>query len=758
MKELGAKLKACLRQERVLALLVVCQLAVLLLQAAAWQAGKTPLTFTPGSGLNPGGASHTEQDGIVADGEGSIASTVWNTLRAGMYRAVVHYDAAADARGSLSVQGSLAMADREAPFTGDSTQAGIDFWLPQRVDDLSILVTAASGQITVTGLDIIPVNNNAVLLRQLFLFALFDFFWLFFRRRIPGLTGRRAALVLLVLLVTVFASSLAFSTTMTGRDDFDFHLHRIEALAQELARGGVWPVRLQSDWFGGQGSPIPVFYCDLFLYLPALLRVIGFPLLTAMQIYIVCVNLFTAAAAAWAFGHIFRSDLAGMVGSVLYTLSIYRLFDVYYRCALGEYTALAFAPLIVAGLWDVFTLAPDAPGWRRCWVPLAAGFAGVVQCHVLSTEMFALFTLGTCVCLLRRTLRPARLLALCKAAGTAALASLWFLVPLADYMLRGVSAISFSPGGKLQADGTLLGQLLLFAASAGEGGGSVRDGIGREAPQTVGLALLMALALFLLWTALYGAKPKDRTWAAGCAGAAAGGIALVCCLWTTPWDFLVNVPVLHMLTQVQFSWRYLGIAAVLLVMPGCAAVELLRGQGQWRPAAAAALIVCSLIEGGFCISNAAVWNQSAYGDGKSIPDFAAAGTEYLPAALAGRSASELPKTPTAQDAEVTDFSREGTTCTLHARTEAGGTVTVPLLYYPGYRATGEGGAALAVSGGDTGQIHIALPAGFDSDIRVRFVSPWYWQAAALVSFLFVAGGLLWRLAAWRRARRGGVRA
>ena len=68
-----------------------------------------------------------------------------------------------------------------------------------------------------------------------------------------------------------------------------FHIARIAEIAEGI-KAGNWLIKIQPDMINGYGYATPLFYPQLFLYIPALLYVIGFPLHTSYQIFIVLIN------------------------------------------------------------------------------------------------------------------------------------------------------------------------------------------------------------------------------------------------------------------------------------------------------------------------------------------------------------------------------------------------------------------------------------------------------------------------------------
>ena len=85
-------------------------------------------------------------------------------------------------------------------------------------------------------------------------------------------TGKK---LLVILTAMVFASSLPLFGMLLGfGDDLEYHLLRIDALANGI-RNGQFPVRISTYWNNGYGYASSLFYNDLFLMFPALLRLLG---------------------------------------------------------------------------------------------------------------------------------------------------------------------------------------------------------------------------------------------------------------------------------------------------------------------------------------------------------------------------------------------------------------------------------------------------------------------------------------------------
>ena len=121
-------------------------------------------------------------------------------------------------------------------------------------------------------------TRNLLFRLALFLMASDGFIWFLLKRRSgcqvfwPGVEQTPwRALVLIVLFCSI---PLTVDYLFLNAHDQYFHLMRIEGIRAGL-ESGMFPVRVQPGWLSGHGYAASVFYGDLFLYFPALLRYFG---------------------------------------------------------------------------------------------------------------------------------------------------------------------------------------------------------------------------------------------------------------------------------------------------------------------------------------------------------------------------------------------------------------------------------------------------------------------------------------------------
>ena len=428
------------RRNRLFAALLAAELAVVCALAAGLFGAPYKLALTPGDFTN------TLPDIAAADDDGL---KIWNqigyhsddpmtfsadniALPSGAYEVTVRYFSCqtpdAPTFNMLNTAGSLTFASERSPAAVTFDALRLDdchrslttrLWVGfgARMQDLTATVTYDQGQLYIYSITLTeqPIYRAARLLCFLVLFAAADaaLLLLFAHAGERGAARRRALRLPLALAgITLLACLPLFSNYLYFGHDLEFHMQRIAAMAAELSYG-QFPVRLTTTTLNGYGYASPLCYCELFLLLPALLYNLWLPLRTCYQVYLFAVTLATCLIAYYSFAKITASRRLGLLGALLYTLSAYRLTCVYTRAAVGEFTAMAFFPLVLLGLYGIYT--KDKPRFGD-WLPMALGMAAMVQSHLLSCELTALLLILFCLLRLRETFRPARLLAWVKAA------------------------------------------------------------------------------------------------------------------------------------------------------------------------------------------------------------------------------------------------------------------------------------------------------------------------------------------------------
>ncbi len=689
------------------------------------------------------------------------------SLKTGSYRVLVDYAASSDMTNVVDILSADAgyggLKTNTTPLYAGERQTSYLFWLKGSVSDLQVKVTAGEeGSLDVSGGRLVRTNHleRQRLLCVLLFFLILDVLLYLFSgwNRVEIKKKREAGMTAVLLGGIILGVSLPLFTDylLTGAD-MTFHLLRIEGVKDALA-SGQFPVRIQPNWLQGHGYAVGIFYCDLFLYLPAFLRIMGFTVQTAYQCYKLSVNIATCLISWYSFRKMFRSNKIGVLGSFLYTFYITRLVFLYAVDGVGQYTAMTFLPLVVYGFYRILTEDQNKPEEKYGYIPLALGISGVLCSHVLSCELLLFFILLLCVVCIKRICRREVFLQLCRAAAVTILLNLWYLVPFLEYMLG--TDLAVTKGGaaykQIQTWGMYIPQLFEPFPSGGlDGARQAQSGMMGETGYGIGLGLGLGLLLIVFLLTVVKRVPEkmpggeERQGIFGKAGKTVLGFGLLSMWMGTiyfPWDRLAKWGgvLRQLIATLQFPYRMLTFSGVFLVAACCFAVCDLNGMkaaGRLRPVLFYGIVFTIGI--GHLLT-AAYFNNTAFaksGGFFRLYDETAMGNSYISGGeyiLLGTDTGKLTyKGPVCSEKiALNSYEKEGCYVRIDCDCGADGQyIELPLLYYKGYRAKESGGETLQVVCGENNVVRVLVPSGFQGIIEVDFVGFWYWRAAELISFV-----------------------
>lgn len=435
--------------------------------------------------------------------------------------------------------------------------------------------------------------------------------------------------------IAILASIPLFVDYMIGGADSIFHWIRIEALAHTI---GSWdiPARIEAFWLYGHGYANSIFYCDTFLTLPALMRLIGFDMNTAYNTYVFAINLATAWIAYLCFKGCFQDGRIGMVGSLLYTLAPYRVYNIYNRGAVGEYTAMTFLPLLVYGFYRIFTGDVEQKEYKRNWLILALGFSGIIQSHVLTCEMAGGFSILLCLILFKKVFRRRIFGELVKTVVGTILLNLWFLVPFLDMMVSGKYYFSRSFGDGMQRRGILPAHIFYTMQAAGGSSHFHQYGLLDTEPICIGMAALLGVGAFWLVRDILRDKRDKKQDRAAILAFSLGAFALLASISYFPWDTIQswNRVTAMLVPMLRLPTRLTLVPAVCMAFVSCAgAAIMLQCENRfWKNAFFAVLcgtaVVFSLYQTNDILlkKSGPVWLYTAENMGNSN----VLGAEYMP--------------------------------------------------------------------------------------------------------------------------------
>lgn len=161
--------------------------------------------------------------------------------------------------------------------------------------------------------------------------------------------------------------------------DYYFHLKRFEALITAFQEG-TFPFYIDHNAALGYGYLSKVFYSDVILIPFALLGLI-IDAASAFEVMLFTMTILCGLFMYMVVKGIYKSSFVASFSALLYTFSVYRLFDIYNRGALGEVFAFTFLPIVFLGLYHIIK------GDYKKWYIIAIGFCLLIFSHVISTVL-----------------------------------------------------------------------------------------------------------------------------------------------------------------------------------------------------------------------------------------------------------------------------------------------------------------------------------------------------------------------------------
>lgn len=543
-----------------------------------------------------------------------------------------------------------------------------------------------------------------------------------------------------LLMIFGISSFAAFMNCRMKGHDLNFHLSRIVGLAEGLSTGQL-PVRIQPGWANDYGYAVSVFYSDALLYFPAVLYLLGVPLLFTYNIYLILIHLGTIGIAYCCYRRLCGDRYIGLLCTALTCLSINRILNVYTRTALGEYSAYMFFPLVILGMKEILCGNKTEYSGRRKqneWLLLGIGMAGILQTHILSFEMVCILLGVTVILRMKSMLCPGRIWEIVKAAVLAIGLSAWFLIPFLDYAGQDLEIFKEKYDCGIQGLGMNLYELFSLPTKADGNAFLSEVGLERRFPVSLGMGitLMIVIGAAALARLDWNREEKRRLlFVSGLAGA---------CTWMAtiyfPWNRLAVIPgIRSVVYSFQFPWRFLSLAVPLLTYASGLVLVRIKNGISWSRMKY--LLLCLFmvvaIQGMYVADLAARNSEKGIYDGSDLlrTDAVLMGQEYL-FRDTSRKAIQKDAEVSGQNAEITDVFRRGNEIQVTCSASADAYMEFPLLAYKYYKCVDvQDGMEFSITSGKNHKIRVDLPENYQGTLHVFFEEPWYWRAAEAVSML-----------------------
>ena len=504
---------------------------------------------------------------------------------------------------------------------------------------------------------------------------------------------------LIFLLFSLFIA-LLFSLPYLMKDllpiehDTFFHLSRIEGLAKAIQNKDFLPA-IYPDKNNGFGYTSPLFYADILLTPAALLYLAGLPLSATYKLVILVETMLASYTVMCLVFRITKRNSAAFIGAAAYTFANYHITDVYVRGALGEVQAMIFLPVLLEGIYILLYEQND-----KEWKCACFGLTALALTHNLT------FLLSVILCIIFFLIRLSYLnkttiIAVFKAVILAFLFSAFFTLPMLEQLFSNDYYLDYYGSSSDLADGAM--PLWKYFANTTIFGYS-SSALSKDQQMLINPGYFLTFAP-LIYFFLKEKKPFVTT----CMVLGYIFLLLPCNL--IPWDILFFLRIL------QFPWRFIQLAMLLLTIPASyafihifhekpvqiIAIALLITEGIWHD-----LPVTSRT---FGMTSDMTWRDVTNG-ALTDPYYSAtymrvelAGGDYLP--LSSPDYRTLSPVIMDENMEPTDipFERQYNELQVTINEEdCSKEIVLPLTWYKGYTITDETGTEISCYQNDYGLV------------------------------------------------------
>ena len=552
----------------------------------------------------------------------------------------------------------------------------------------------------------------------------------------------------LLIAIVLFISYPLYNDYLIYAHDLEFSIMRINGLKGALENLQI-PARIYPLANNGYGYASPMLYPELFIYIPAVLRVLNTSIEFSYKILLVFINAAAVFSMYIATKKISKSTTAGIIGSIIYATATYRLVTVYTRSAVGEALALAFFPIVIWGLYELCI------GNKNKWYIFAIGITCIIQSHILSLITTAIVCVVIFLSFIKNIFKEKRYFKIILAGISIILINLWFIVPfLVAYSLdldvkerptldAKYNAYMFDTHNVIPAElFNVFDDIDSYRLS-----NNYAKGMKDEMNLSLGLLCTIGIPLCIIY--IYKSKDKDNKLNKFIRILVFLGVTfLILSTSIIPWGELQEKyqPVKWLSATMQFSWRFLGGTTVTIAM----AMSIIIGQyvdSKYKESknilenykivfgiGLSAIVIFTIIVAPYSknekytIKNSTIIIQGEYYLlGTDISDF-----------------TENKYVTSEKSISIDDYKKEGSKIVLNYTSNAdNGYIEVPLLYYPVYTAKDENGKNLKLTCGDNNVIRIELNEKKSGTITVDYEEKTLYRVADIISLVSICAIIIY---------------
>lgn len=472
---------------------------------------------------------------------------------------------------------------------------------------------------------------------------------------IDKVVSKKRNIILFLTLLTVISSiTLFLIPNMSRGHDLAFHLSRISALKDNLKLGIIGGY-IYPNYLGGYGYANPLFYPDLFLYIPALLSYLGLSIITSYKIFLFLISFTSILTMYITVKGISKNTKCALISSILYGFAAYRLIDMFTRAALGETLAFIFAPLVIYGIYEIVY------GDYKKYYLLVIGMSGLILSHLISTFVIGILLVIFCLVNIKKLWSDKkRILYIIIAALITLGITAYFVFPMLEQMMSGKFLFN-----NLNETSKLMERSLPLWSIFFEFPNHVLTKL--WIPTGIGIGFLLSIYYYIK------NLRECSSFIHFCFITAT--LFIICSTNIFPWNLFQNI-----LSPIQFPWRFYFIAVLLLSIGGGVLISKIKL--DINKTFLKFFVICLIPVISIGVLNFAEQNI------KEVGEYEISFAEYMP--LNGNKEYILERGDIITSTYPLDHSFVRTGLNLEisfSNNISDNSLELPLLYYKGYQAT-----------------------------------------------------------------------
>lgn len=552
-------------------------------------------------------------------------------------------------------------------------------------------------------------------------------------------------------------------------DDAIFHIARLESASKAWSNGQILP-QVDPDALNGYGYAYNLFYGPMITYLTSALKVLVNSWPIAINLGLILCLVVSGFLMCRTMMKISNNPVLSALVAIFYMAAPYHMTDIYSRVAVGEVVALTVAPILVLGLYQLTD--DDSHAARN--IAISAAF--LILSHNLSAVLFAIMAAVYVILNIDKVLNVKAIWRMVLGVVVAVGLTAFFTLPMIDAKMSGDYGVFNEQYSKVY-----------FGANVS----SVNDH--RAAPfesllttdyttwpsLSIGfVALVGVIGFWLIWRHI--AERKERRFVISMYVIAL--LSLLMMSFAIDWNYMPKI-----LLSIQFPWRFMMIfITAMSIVSGYVVRELTRGLTE--PGAKVMVVVAGLLavapvvglmentehyvyedQVEFSTTSGAVGWQAEYVSEKILCDpdkyedqvkGYACSLMRIPEILKKRGNKAI---VTSHNAVVSDYAKDGLNVDFKVSLDdkepvqlenvdddivekevaKGVTVELPLVYYPGYKASLDDTEVEVRSSDQYGLVEVVLPEGTEGEVKVWFGVSRPTRIGLLISAGTATLGLVW---------------